>query len=221
MLVEADPDGGVLAARFAGLRADTTLVDVAATGRRSLDDHALQIATQRLWSAVDVVVAPPSADESASALRAMSESLAPALRNATGVAVADVGRLNPSGPSAPIVRRADLVLLVCAPTFEQVAVAQSCVIEFGRTGCPIEIVCVGTGEYGPADVASALQLPLAAVLPWDARVAAGLVGEPTRDRRVRQSQLWRALVELARAVTPVQPLPSSSASRSLPLGEAS
>lgn len=202
LLVEADPDGGVLAARCAGLRADRTLVDLAADARRSLEPDDLARLTQQLWGQVGVVVGPPSGEESCSALRTGAERLASALRFGDGVTVVDVGRLRPDSPAFPFVREADLVLVVCAPSFEQVAVAEPRAAGLARGGARLGVVCVGDGPYPPGEVAAALAAPLAATLPWDPRATARFAAGAASDRRLRASLWWRSLAALADTVDP-------------------
>jgi hypothetical protein len=185
---------------------------LAADARRSLQPEDLARLTQRLWGQVDVVVGPPSAEESCSALRTGSERLAGALRAGDGVTVVDVGRLRPDSPAFPFVLAADVALIVCAPSFEQVAVAEPRAAGLARSGARLAVVCVGDGPYPPGEIAAALGAPLAGALPWDVRatirfLAAGSVS----DRRVRTSLWWRSLAALAETVNPVPAAPFQGA----------
>jgi hypothetical protein len=192
-LVEADADGGVLAARFAGLRADRTLVDLAAAARLSVDDDEVASIAQRLWGAVDVVVAPPSPEEASSAMRAGSARLASAFAASDRVWVVDVGRIRPDGPAVPFLQSADAVVVVCAPTFEQVAVAGPRVADVARRGMAAAVVCVGDGSYPATEVAATLGAPLVGVIPWDPRAVARFSGGRVDDRRLRTSLWWRSM----------------------------
>ena len=199
-LVEADADGGVLAARFAALRADRTLVDLAAATRLSLDDDEVASIAQRMWGAVDVVVAPPSPDEASSALRAGSARLASAFAASDRVWIVDVGRIRPDGPAMPLLQFALAVVVACAPTFEQVAVAGPRVAELARRGTTATVVCVGDGSYPATEVAATLGAPLVGVIPWDPRAVARFSGGRVDDRRLRSSLWWRSMCALGAIV---------------------
>lgn len=212
-LVEADADGGVLAARYRGLQADRTLVDLATAARRSVDDDEVDAIAQMMWAGVAVVVAPPSPEESSSALRAGSGRLAADLGAGDARWVVDVGRIRPDGPAAPFLRSADLVLVVCAPTFEQVAVAQPRVAELSRSGVAAGAVCVGDGAYPAAEVAGTLGVPLVGRVPWDPRAVTRLASGRVDDRRLRSSLWWRSVCGLAEAIFEpgdVSPVPSAA-----------
>lgn len=208
LVVEADPDGGVLAARFNELSADKTLADVAVDIRRTFSVERVMESTRKLWGGVPVVVAPPSAERSHSALVACVERLAIGLSESEEVdALVDVGRLTARSPCLPLVRDAGIAVLVTRPTFEDVAIVAPRVAELSAQGCEIGLVVVGEGPYPPAEVAATVGAALVGTVPADPRAAGLLAGGPGSDRRLRRSLLWRSLNELAvrlsSAVNPV------------------
>jgi MinD-like ATPase involved in chromosome partitioning or flagellar assembly len=216
LVVEADPDGGVLAARFGSLRADRTLADLAAslTVRRSFTADRLFEHTRTVGETMPVLVAPPSADETHRALHTAGEMLAAGLASAGDLdALVDVGRITARSPAAPLARRAVVTVLVVRPTFEEVASLTARVGELRRTGIDPSLVVVGSRPYEPHEVADAAGLPLLGVIPEDPSAAAGVNGAPGTDRRLRRSIFWRSLHELASqlprfAAPPVVPSPS-------------
>jgi MinD-like ATPase involved in chromosome partitioning or flagellar assembly len=202
LVVEADPDGGVLAARFDELSADKTLADVAVDIRRTFAVERVMESTRRLWGGVPVVVAPPSAERSQSALVTCAERLAVGLSGAQEIdALVDVGRMTVRSPCLPLVKHAGMALLVTRPTFEDVAITAPRVAELGAKGCEVGLVVVGDRPYPPTEVAAAVGADLVGVVPADARSAVLLAGGPGADRRLRRSLLWRSLHELAGMVS--------------------
>lgn len=198
LVLEADGDGGVLAGRFDDLRADRTLADVAVEVRRGFDLGRVLACARRLWGSVPVVVAPPSAEQTQSALAVAAEGLAVGLAAAEDVdVVVDVGRVTSRSPALPLARRAALTLLVSRSRFEDVACLTTRVAELRRAGCEVGIAVVGDRPYSPVEVADACGAPLVASLPSDSRSAGVLAGGAGSDRHLRRSLLWRTISELA------------------------
>ena len=198
LVVEANPDGGVLAARFNGLRADRTLADVAVEVRRQFDVDTVLTSAQSLWSGIPVVVSPPSAEQAASAIAASAERLAAGLAALDDLDIlVDVGRLTTRSPAVPLARRAVTTVLVTRPTFDAVASLTTRVGELRGRGCDVEVATIGDQPYSPQDVAEAVDATLVAALPEDARASAAFAGGGGRGRRVARSLLWRTLADLA------------------------
>lgn len=198
VVVEADPLGGVLAARHDELRADRTIADVAVAMRREFDiDRLLEVA-RPVWGGLPVVPAHPSASQTSAVLSQAGDRLALGLSSTTEVdAVVDVGRLTNSSPALPLARRAVATLLVCRTRFEDVAALTARAIELRAAGVEPWLVTVGSRPYEPDAVAVEAQVPLLATLPHDPRAAAVLAGEEVGDGRLRRSSLWRTICELS------------------------
>ena len=117
VLVEADSDGGDIAARFGanpepGLAA--LVLQIRADGPDQVD---LGRFTQRLPLGADVVMAPPS-DAAAAAVEQLAASVQVLHRAAQDrPLVVDAGRLSRRSPLAPVVQAADHVVVVVTPHF--------------------------------------------------------------------------------------------------------
>jgi hypothetical protein len=210
LVVEADPDGGVLATMFDELRADRTLADVAVDVRRAFDLEAVRSSARPVWNAVPVIVAPPSAEQTHSALSAAGDRLAAGLAAAPDVDVlVDVGRLTARSPSQHLARRAVATILVARPTFTAVASLTARCPELAAHGCDPALLLVGDEPYPPADVERAVAVPLIGVLPHDPRFARMLTGEPGSARQLQRTLLWRTLADLASRLTGLVPAPSA------------
>lgn len=198
VVLEADPDGGVLAARFEELRADRTIADAAVALRRDLDLERLLKTARPVWGAVPVIPSHPSAEQTAAVLVNAAERLAVGLAGALEVdTIADVGRLTTRSPALPLARRAVATLLVSRTRFEDVAGLAARVRELRAAGVEPSLVAIGERGYDPDDVAAEADLPLFAVLPHDPRSAAALAGHTFGDGRLRRSLLWRTICESA------------------------
>lgn len=198
LVVEADPDGGVFASRFEELRADRTLADVAVDVRRAFELGAVMTSARPLWGGVPVVVAPPSAEQTHSALTAGGDRLASGFAAAEGVDVlVDVGRLTVRSPALHVARRAVTTILVARPTFESVASLAARVPELVAHGCEPSFVLIGDQPYSASETERAVGAQLVGVLPDDPRSAALFAGGTGSDRQLRRSLLWRTLHDLA------------------------
>lgn len=215
LVVEGDPAGGTLAAAL-GLPAEPGLASVAAAARRDRRPGLLAEHAQPLPCGVRVVAGPPSAERARAALR-MAGDL-PDLLTATAadgdVVVADCGRLDPDGPSAPLFAASDLALLVTRPQLPDLhALAAwldtgndhgaACPADGTRPGSPagvrrLGLVLCGPGPYGAGEVTDALGVDVLGALPWDPAAVAGLGQVP--GRRLRSSAWWRAATALAGAI---------------------
>lgn len=198
VVVEADPNGGVLAARFDELRADRTIADAAVALRRDIDIERLLAGARPVWGAVPVIPCHPSAEQTTAVLVNAAERLATGLAGTFDVdAIVDIGRLVARSPALPLARRAVATLLLSGTRFEDVAILAARVRELRAAGVEPLLVAVGDAVYDPEDVAREADLPLFAVLPHDPRSAASLAGGTQGDGRLRRSLLWRTICEAA------------------------
>jgi hypothetical protein len=150
---------------------------------------------QQLPVGVDVVVAPPA--DAAAATVAEFAARGPAVLRELAAArpvFADLGRLDPQSPALSYVDMVDELLMVARPVAEGLRHLRARVpVLAGR--CPlVRLVLVGTGPYRPAEIATYLQVPVAAVAPSDP-VGAGILAG-----RKRPAMGWtrRPLLSAAR-----------------------
>ncbi|GAB3147028.1 hypothetical protein GCM10027290_29680 [Micromonospora sonneratiae] len=196
LLLEADPSGGVAAARF-GLAQQPGLASLAAAARHGGVGGVLSAHVQRLPLGVGVVVAPGSADVAAGSVGVLAGS-ADALRDVAPVVVADVGRLYPESPARALVAAADAVVLVTTPTTEYLDHLDARLgwlrnlVDRGWIGLAVS----GRGLYPAAEIGARLALPVWAQLPRDQRGAAVLGGR-LAGRTWHRTPLARALRDLA------------------------
>jgi hypothetical protein len=201
LLVEADPAGGDLAARF-GLPATPGLVSLAAAARRSTGPHLTWEHAQPLSGGLTVVLGPTRPDQAHAALATIcgADGRAGVLGSFAGrddmVVVADCGRLDPSSPAFPVAQAADQLLLVTRPRVDELAHAAAWADAWsGSVAARTRLLLVGAG-YPAGEVSREVGVPVLASLPVDARAAAALSGHGSVRRRHR-APLLRAATALA------------------------
>ncbi len=119
LVVEADPDGGVVAARL-GLSYEPGLVSLAAAMRAELSEAALMTHTQCLEGGLLVLCAPSAPEQMQAALEVSTGGLAARLAAMPDVGVfVDVGRAWPTSTVRPLVEAADAVVIVCRPHLDE------------------------------------------------------------------------------------------------------
>jgi hypothetical protein len=201
LLLEADPAGGVFAARF-GLAQRPGLTSLAAQMRHGARADAAPH-VQHLPLACPVIVAPGSAETTCGAVSVLGQH-AGLLRDLAPVVVADVGRLYVGSPASALIAAADAVLLLVAPVTEQLDHADTRipglreVARWQRLG----VVMAGKSPYGMAEIADRLGVPVWGQIPRDRWGAGVLTGQMT-GRGWARTRLARACRELAGHLTTV------------------
>ncbi|HEX6257252.1 MAG TPA: hypothetical protein VFZ70_15705 [Euzebyales bacterium] len=193
LVVEADPDGGVLAARR-GLHPQPGLVDAVASllrGRCDIDQH-----TQPLGDTVRILVAPTGAEQACATLAAVDQERWMVLARGGAApddrdVIVDCGRLRANSAAIDAARCADVTLLAARPRLDQVALLQARVPALRHARVDPQVVLIDDGPYAAEDVAAAAGARIAGVLPGDRRTAAALNGEAARQRLGR-SRLLRS-----------------------------
>ncbi|MFD5696491.1 hypothetical protein [Streptomyces lasiicapitis] len=202
VVVECDPAGGDLLARFR-LGLSPGLVSLAAAARRADSPGLLWQHTQRLPGGLRVVVGPPGAEQARAALEQLTHGGETILRSpadrAGTVVLADCGRVEADSPVMPVLRQADVLLLLSRAgddALAHVAIKADVLGRWSRTVC---LVLVGEG-YGSEEVTRELGIKVLARLPDDLRGAALLRGVAGRRAAPARTVLGKALASLARQV---------------------
>jgi hypothetical protein len=196
VLVELDPSGGDLVARF-DLGTEPGLVTLAASGRRDLNGETLLAHTQPLPAAPAgdgpfrrVLAAPVSADQATAALTALRGGLARALDGVDADVLVDCGRLDPSSPVFEAATRAELLVMLARPIVSEVhhLSARMGALPSATTS----LLTVGDRPYAVDEVAEAVGAHPLGCLAFDPRAAAALSGDlGTAARVLRRSRLLR------------------------------
>lgn len=124
-------------------------------------------------------------------------------------ALVDTGRVVGDRGNWPVLQAADHVLLAVRPSVRSVHAAQDATTrlryELGDLN-KVSALVIGDGPYSPAEVTTALDLPLAAKLPTDQRTAAVLSdgASVAVTRSLQRSPLLKATGALAGRLTDIQ-----------------
>lgn len=220
VLVECDPDGGDLAARF-GHHPDPGLAGLAAstrtgTGRLPVAEHV-----QRLAVGADVVLGP-GGDSAAASVRVLAANGGEFRRlGDERTVILDLGRLACGGPGMALAAVADHLLLVTGGQLSEVVQVQARLgwLRPGLSG-RLWLVRAGQDGYRPAEIARALGVKVIWDLPRN-RLGAGALSGQLRVPNWRQLALSRAIRGIATTLTTVPPasvLPEQRARRPVPAG---
>ncbi len=197
-LVEADPAGGVLAARF-GLDATRDLLSFGIGVRRTFVPELLFAHTTSL-GLTHCLLSPADPPSARRAIDMTAETLGAHLCRFDMTTVVDLGCLSTQSPAIPLAKRLDRLLLVAKPALEDVPALLD-VLSMVRTWIvPVDLVLIGSGPFKADEFAQVTGLPIAAVLPHDPRVASAYSGGVFSERSLRRSSLNRAITALTEDV---------------------
>ena len=206
LLIEADPFGGVIAARY-GLGDTPGLASLAADSRRGLNEEAVRRHAQQLPGGMLVLVGPPTAEEALVVLRDVAGPLAGWVGTQGEVdVIIDCGRIPPGSSPIDTMGATGIVLILARPTLDQLRPAAHRATALNANGAEAALLLVGDEPYGPAEVTAALQIPVAGVVAWDPRTAAVLTGGHGAARDLRHSLLVRSAATLAERLAPAPPV---------------
>ncbi|MFG1667644.1 hypothetical protein [Streptomyces sp. Y7] len=202
VLVECDPAGGDLLARFS-LETSPGLVSLAAAVRRGAAPGLVWQHAQRLPGGLPVVAGPAGPEQARASLAQITGAGAAPLRQAAdrpGTAViADCGRIDPGSAALGILRAADTTLLLARShddALMHVAANLDRAVRWSRRSC---FVLVG-GGYPTSEVVRTLGIEVIGRIPDDRNGAAVLCGRPGRRSAPANSPLGRSLARIAATV---------------------
>ena len=202
VMVEADAEGGCLAARL-GLAQEPGLSTLAAAGRHELSEGVLAGHLQGGPGGLGLLVAPSAPSQARASLRAASSLCRILTELKQADVVIDVGRLDAESPALPFVRVAERVLLFAGPTLEGADAAAVRLSELVEVRPLTHLVTVGDGPYAGDEVAQVLAIDHAGHLPHDPAGASMLWTSTERSLDSRRP-LLRSLAQLAdQLVSPV------------------
>lgn len=191
-VIEADPDGGRLAARH-DWDVRPGLVELAAALRSHVSGDFDRASVVRTYSAqVSVVVAPPAAEPVMAALTVLATRTAE-IESLVGTdVIVDVGRVRPDSPANALVAAADRRLLVTRTDLEDIVSVVHRGDHLRSLGA--WSVLAGGGRYGTSEVDRAIEWPVIAdLLPDNPKSSSKL-------RKVVASLADEPIVALAEAV---------------------
>ncbi|MEN9805400.1 MAG: hypothetical protein RIS41_2247 [Actinomycetota bacterium] len=178
-VVEADPDGGRLAARH-DWDVRPGLVDLA-TAVRSRSESSIRLAPllRRHSDDVSVIVAPPAAEPIMASLPVLAQHRARLDEIVGSDVMIVVGRIRPDSPANDLVRSADLRLLVSRTDLEDVVAVVHRADHLRALGS-WQVLTAG-GRYDANEVARTVEWPVVADLLPDTPKASARLRQSIRD----------------------------------------
>jgi MinD-like ATPase involved in chromosome partitioning or flagellar assembly len=206
LVVEADPDGGVLAARL-GLSQEPGLSTLAAAGRHELSGELVSDHTQPVHG-FNVLVSPSAPSHARAALRSVAAKIGrgPSLSREATV-IADLGRLDAESPALPLAQSADIVLLIASPNLEGADALAVRIVELEDLRSKCRLVTVGEGPYEGVELGQVLSIPHVGHVPSDPLCAGAVWGAKPVQRRTRRP-LTRAMSSLVSFLQAIEDVPS-------------
>ncbi len=212
VVVEADPAGGDVMRRLQ-VAATPSLVDLAAAARGAGTDDVFAVGMQTATIgdvAVPVVVAPAGGAQTRAALPELTGTGRAVLTTPERLVIADCGRLTPGSAVWPLLRLADVLLVMVRARTDELAHLREALADLVEDGAGRLVVLLAAGGVYPgADVAEVLSTHIAeelardpaslavfGPLPHDRKAAAVLGGELVAGRRWRRLPLMRAYTAL-------------------------
>ncbi len=185
LLIEADPDGGCLAARL-DIALKPGLMELAGAARTGIDAQDVWRYAQTTRDGVAVVVAHPSAEQTNAALRAALGHVMSAVARLNTTVVVDIGRIRPGSASLAAAASADHTIVVSNNSVESVvALAHRSQL---LSACASPLVVLNNAQpYGVSEVADAVQQRV-----WGVIAAA----RTQRQQRSRTAAVYSLLDEL-------------------------
>ena len=196
LVVEADPDGGDLAARI-GLSVEPGMASLAAAGRRSLVRADIDRHTQALSRGVQLLVGNPDPEQATRELELVGQRLAEVLPHDAPDVLIDCGRLRSSSPAVPLAVGAFATLIVCRPRVDELQHVRAQIGRLIVQGMEPDVILVGDRPYSAPEVEGAIGREVVDVIADDAATAAALAGRGGRASVVSRSPLMRSARSLA------------------------
>lgn len=170
LLIEADPDGGCLAARL-DLAIRPGLTELAGAARTGIAAADLCRFAQLLDPGIAVVVAHPAAEQVHAALRTAVHHVGTAIGSLTSDVVIDIGRLRPGSPALGFAAMADHTLVLVGNAVESVVTLHHRRHLLAGLGM-VSVVLDAAAPHQPDEVAMATGQTVWGVVPPGGRPAA-------------------------------------------------
>ena len=221
VVLEADADGGVLAARY-GLGVDPGVATLVAAVRRH-DDHGdaidLSSVARRLGESVWVIPSAESGERVVPVWGSSAGDVAAMAARDARVWLVDCGRAWRSTVAEAFVARSDLAIVVCGGRQEDLVAVPARVTGLQQIGAgSVGVLVVGRSAYTLGELGDFFGTGLV----WQVRQSDDLVELASlvfTSRRARRSWVWREALEvaarIAERVTPIM----SVAETPPPVGE--
>ncbi|MAT03628.1 MAG: hypothetical protein CL424_01080 [Acidimicrobiaceae bacterium] len=199
VVVEADPSGGVLGARY-GLGVEPGAVRMVSGIRRGgTTTVVLDGVARQVEPGLFVVPGPESGEQARSVWKEGAPPVANHAAADPGVWFLDVGRLDETNPSIEVAGYSALAILVVGSRHEDLVQLPARVEALRRRCSAVATIVSGRCAFDPGEIAEFSRADMAWVVP----VRGDLIEEVGRilgGMRARRSWLWRHAVDVAAEV---------------------
>ena len=196
VVVEADPAGGVLGARY-GLGVEPGAVRMVSGIRRNgTTAVVLEGVAREVEPGLFVVPGPESGEQVRSVWNEGAMPVAVHAATDPGVWFLDAGRLDEMNPSIAIADHSALTMLVVGPRHEDLVQLPSRVEALRRRCRTVAVVVSGRCAFDPGEIAEFCRADLAWVVPARDDLVEE-VGRILGGARARRSWLWRHALDVA------------------------
>ena len=205
VVLEADPDGGVLAARY-GVGVDPGAITFAASHRRGVGE-SLEVAahSRDLGSNVMLIPGTESADRSASMWRDAAPTTALAIAgNSRFDWFVDCGRFRPESPSLAFTDVAALTILVVGPMIEDLLQLPATLRLLRPRNGTVATLIVGKPAHGVQEIKDFLRIEHVFLAPSSRNLPAETAAIISTNR-ARRGWLWRSALTLVAELKATMP----------------
>ena len=196
VVLEADPDGGVLGARY-GLGIEPGVVSLMAAARRATTAPVdVELHARLLGPGLWVVPGPDSGEQARSVWASGADTLAADLAADERLWLVDAGRLDLAGPNSTLIERCSVCVLVVSGRPEDLVRLPAVVGALDGRGVDTAVLVCGPMEYKVADVVGFAGTPHVWHVARTDDLVAVAAGAPAGGR-ARRTWLWRSAIEVA------------------------
>jgi MinD-like ATPase involved in chromosome partitioning or flagellar assembly len=206
VVLEADPAGGVLGARY-GLGVDPGVVSLIAALRRT-DRIDVDAQGRQMASGLCVVPGPESGEQARAVWQGSTETVAGRLAADERVWLVDAGRLDAGSPVVPFGWLSTLTVLVCGPALEDLVQVPSRVAWLHSHGARVGVLVVGAAGHDTTELGEFFGTGLVWSVRADNDLVAVVGAVLSGAVKARRSWAWRTALDLAATIATHTTIPT-------------
>jgi hypothetical protein len=209
VVLEADPAGGVLGARFQ-IGVDPGLPQFLAGLRRSDEptpniDRFARMVSDHIW----IIPAPETGERTRAVLGSITDDIARRLADDQRIWFVDTGRLDDTNPSIALLNEASLAVLVVGSRTEDLVQVPSCVERLQKRCARTALIVSGQTPFTEAELVEFSAADVVWIVGDRNDLAAG-AALALAGRRGRRTWAWRQALDVASAAAAMVPIGTGS-----------
>jgi MinD-like ATPase involved in chromosome partitioning or flagellar assembly len=211
VVLEADPAGGVLGARY-GLGVDPGVVSLIAALRRT-DRIDVAAHGRQMASGLCVVPGPESGEQARAVWHGSTDTVAARLAADDRVWLVDVGRLDAGSPVVSFGWLSTLTVLVVGPAMEDLVQVPSRVAWLQSHGARVAVLVVGAAGHDLVELGEFFGTGLVWSVRADNDLVAVVGAVLSGAVKARRSWAWRTALDLAATIATHTTIPTDLSAR--------